>query len=75
MGSNVTPRRRFLHQAAHLVKGARKGNHEQRIAVQSVLEDETVTKPRASHWDLLEQLIAVFLPLATRFWLYDQISQ
>lgn len=46
--------------------------HEQRIPVQSVLADETVTKPsvkkslemRASHWELIEQLIAVLSPLA-----------
>ncbi|CAM4555269.1 unnamed protein product [Leuciscus chuanchicus] len=45
---------------------------EQRIAVQSVLADETVTKPaiqkslslRASHWEMLEQLIPVLQPLA-----------
>lgn len=46
--------------------------HEQRIPVQSVLADETVTKPsalksltmRASHWELIEQLIPVLAPLA-----------
>lgn len=45
---------------------------EQRIAVQSVFADETVTKPsvqkslamRASQWELLEQLILVLQPLA-----------
>lgn len=45
---------------------------EQRIAVQSVLADEIVTKPavqkslamRASQWELLEQLIPVVQPLA-----------
>ncbi|XP_051989511.1 zinc finger BED domain-containing protein 4-like [Xyrauchen texanus] len=44
---------------------------EERIAVQSVLADETVTKPavqkslamRASQWELLEQLIPVLQPL------------
>lgn len=46
--------------------------HEHRIPVQSVLADETVMKPavkkslemRASHWELIEQLIAVLSPLA-----------
>lgn len=45
---------------------------EQRIPVQSVLADETVTKPsvqksltmRASQWELVEQLIPVLRPLA-----------
>lgn len=46
--------------------------HEQRIPVQSVLADETVTKSsvkkslemHASHWELIEQLIAVLSALA-----------
>lgn len=45
---------------------------EQRVAVQSVLADDAVTKPavqkklamRASQWELLEQLVPVLQPLA-----------
>lgn len=48
------------------------GFSEQRIAVQSVLSDEAVTKPsvqksltmKASQWELVEQLILVLQPLA-----------
>uniref|UniRef100_A0A3B4VA39 BED-type domain-containing protein n=1 Tax=Seriola dumerili TaxID=41447 RepID=A0A3B4VA39_SERDU len=46
--------------------------NEQRIPVQAVLEDETVTKPtarkaltmRASQWELIQQLLPVLRPLA-----------
>lgn len=38
--------------------------HEQRILVQSVLEDETITKPGVETWKLREDLIAVLSPLA-----------
>ncbi|XP_036958711.1 uncharacterized protein LOC119022208 [Acanthopagrus latus] len=46
--------------------------HEQRIPVQAVLEDETVTKStarkalsmRASQWELIQQILTVLRPLA-----------